>query len=103
MKKTIDFGLLYKKGESFKLTGYCDSDYTGDHDTKRSTTEYIFRIGLEKFFSVVRDNQLCHYQSWKQSIVIWYCRKNINLTNSRVMIMNSMTNLDYMHLIVLIT
>ena len=31
VKSTIDYGLLYKKGEECKLVGYCDSDYAGDH------------------------------------------------------------------------
>ena len=35
MKSTIDFGLLYKKDEGYKLIGYCDNDYAEDHDTRR--------------------------------------------------------------------
>ena len=31
VKSTIDYGLLYKKGEDCKLVGYCDADYAGDH------------------------------------------------------------------------
>ncbi|RVX10690.1 Retrovirus-related Pol polyprotein from transposon RE2 [Vitis vinifera] len=42
---TIDYGLLYKKGEDCKLVGYCDADYEGDHDTHRSTTGYVFMLG----------------------------------------------------------
>ncbi|KAE8673443.1 Detected protein of unknown function [Hibiscus syriacus] len=38
VKSTIDYGLLYNKGEDYKLVGYCDADYAGDHDTRRSTT-----------------------------------------------------------------
>nr|CAN79780.1 hypothetical protein VITISV_041885 [Vitis vinifera] len=45
VKGTIDYGLLYKKGEDCKLVGYCDADYVGDHDTHRSTTGYVFMIG----------------------------------------------------------
>ena len=45
MKGTIDYGLLYKKGEDCKLVGYCDADYEGDHDTHRSTTGYVFMLG----------------------------------------------------------
>ena len=39
--------LLYKNDESCKLTSYCDADCTGDHDSRRSTTRHIFRIGSE--------------------------------------------------------
>ena len=45
MKSTIDYGLLYKKGEHCKLVGYCDVDYPGDHDNRRSTTGYVFKLG----------------------------------------------------------
>ncbi|KAE8657119.1 hypothetical protein F3Y22_tig00116996pilonHSYRG00002 [Hibiscus syriacus] len=38
VNSTIDYGLLYKKDEDCKLFGYCDVDYAGDHDTRRSTT-----------------------------------------------------------------
>ena len=47
VKSTIDFNLLYKKCESYKLIGYCDAGYTGDHDTRRSTIGYVFRIMFE--------------------------------------------------------
>ena len=33
------------ESESYKLTCYYDADYVEDHDTRRSTTEYVFRIG----------------------------------------------------------
>ncbi|XP_062114705.1 secreted RxLR effector protein 161-like [Humulus lupulus] len=45
IKGTIDYGLMCKKGESCKLVGYCDTDYAGDHDTRRSTTGYMFMLG----------------------------------------------------------
>ncbi|XP_028100619.1 uncharacterized protein LOC114299981 [Camellia sinensis] len=45
VKDTIDFGLMYKKGEDCKLVGYCDANYARDHDTHRSTTGYVFMLG----------------------------------------------------------
>ncbi|CAL5438464.1 unnamed protein product [Camellia sinensis] len=45
VKDTMDCGLLYKKGEDCKLVGYCDADYAGDDDTRRSTTGYVFMLG----------------------------------------------------------
>ncbi|XP_049372648.1 uncharacterized mitochondrial protein AtMg00810-like [Solanum verrucosum] len=45
VKSTIDYGLLYKKGEECKLIGYCDSDYGRDHNTRRSTTCFVFKFG----------------------------------------------------------
>ncbi|KAA3467751.1 Integrase, catalytic core [Gossypium australe] len=48
VKGTLDYGLLYKKGEVCKLAGYCHADYAGDHDTRRSTTSYVFKFGSGK-------------------------------------------------------
>ncbi|XP_058071232.1 uncharacterized mitochondrial protein AtMg00810-like [Magnolia sinica] len=45
VKGTIDLGLLYKKSGVCKIVGYCDADYGGDHDTRRSTTGYVFNLG----------------------------------------------------------
>ncbi|CAL1355518.1 unnamed protein product [Linum trigynum] len=45
VKGTIDHGILYKKGAYCKLEGYCDADYAGDLDTRRSTTGYVFTLG----------------------------------------------------------
>jgi len=45
VKSTIDYGIFYKRGEIIKLEGYCDADYAGDHDTRRSTTGYAFSLG----------------------------------------------------------
>ncbi|XP_071717990.1 secreted RxLR effector protein 161-like [Rutidosis leptorrhynchoides] len=45
VKGTLSFGLTFKKGEGCRLTGYCDADYAGDHDTRRSTTGYVFMLG----------------------------------------------------------
>ncbi|KAK2977442.1 hypothetical protein RJ640_028603 [Escallonia rubra] len=48
---TIDYGIFYKKGGDYKLVGYCDADYAGDHDTRRSTTgEKVLQeeIGLQQ-------------------------------------------------------
>ncbi|TYK19341.1 putative mitochondrial protein [Cucumis melo var. makuwa] len=33
------------KGQDCKLEGFCDADYAGDHDTQRSTTGYLFKLG----------------------------------------------------------
>ena len=44
VKNTFDYDLLYKKGESCKLTGYCDVNYAENHDTRRSTIRYVFII-----------------------------------------------------------
>ncbi|CAM8919002.1 unnamed protein product [Rhodiola kirilowii] len=45
VKGTTNYGLLYKKGVEGKVIGYSDADYAGDHDTRRSTTGYMFHMG----------------------------------------------------------
>ena len=45
VKGTIDYGFLYKRTKDYKLVGYYDADYAGDHDTRRSTTCYVFMFG----------------------------------------------------------
>ena len=38
---TTDYGLKFG-GNASGLVGYCDADYAGDRDTRRSTTGYVF-------------------------------------------------------------
>uniref|UniRef100_A0A1X7V2K5 Reverse transcriptase Ty1/copia-type domain-containing protein n=1 Tax=Amphimedon queenslandica TaxID=400682 RepID=A0A1X7V2K5_AMPQE len=42
---TINYGLLYAREESLKCLGYSDSDWTGDLDKRKSTSEYGFLVG----------------------------------------------------------
>jgi hypothetical protein len=44
LKGTLDFGLLYRRGESH-LLGYSNSDWAGDRDDRKSTTGYLFLLG----------------------------------------------------------
>ena len=41
---TVDVGLVFEQKDSQYLVGYCDSDYAGDLDKRRSTTCYVFTI-----------------------------------------------------------
>ncbi|XP_048236301.1 secreted RxLR effector protein 161-like [Ricinus communis] len=45
VKSTLGYGIMYKKGGDCKLVGYCDANYAGDHDTRHSTTGYVFMLG----------------------------------------------------------
>jgi hypothetical protein len=39
---TTSYGITFGKGSG--LLGYCDADYAGDLDTRRSTTGYVFTL-----------------------------------------------------------
>jgi len=41
MVGTVERGIIYGPSES-ELEGYCDADYVGDIDTRRSTMGYVF-------------------------------------------------------------
>lgn len=45
IKGSLDYGIFYSCSSKFMLTGYCDSDYAGDLDDRKSTTGFIFFIG----------------------------------------------------------
>jgi hypothetical protein len=49
IKGTIDFGLLYPSSNEFKLVGYSDSDWGGDVDDRKSTTGFVFYLGISAF------------------------------------------------------
>jgi len=36
---------MYKKGENVRLIGWSDSNYVGDIDDRKSTSEYVYMIG----------------------------------------------------------
>jgi len=48
-KCRIDFGLLYPSSNEFKFVGYSDSDWGGDVDDRKSTTEFVFYLGSSAF------------------------------------------------------
>ena len=62
MKGTLDYGLFYMKGAPCKIIGYYDADYAGDHDTRRSTTEYISILDQPQYHGAAEDNQLFHFK-----------------------------------------
>ncbi|XP_019105476.2 uncharacterized mitochondrial protein AtMg00810-like [Beta vulgaris subsp. vulgaris] len=57
MKGTIDYGILYRNNKEIEVVEYCDADYAGDLDTRRSTTGYVFNLGTGAVSWCRRDNQ----------------------------------------------
>nr|XP_048324835.1 wall-associated receptor kinase 5-like [Ziziphus jujuba var. spinosa] len=82
VKGTINLGLLYKRGEECKLVGYCDADYAGDHDTRRSTTGYIF--SLDSGVSSVSNIEDIHNRD-KASNFLWETRLGIVAETARAL------------------
>ncbi|CAL9002439.1 unnamed protein product [Prunus brigantina] len=41
---TLDYGIEFKKGKATTLIGYCDSDWAGSEDDRRSTSGYAFTL-----------------------------------------------------------
>lgn len=39
---TVNMGIVYRSDAADELQSYCDSDYAGDLDSRRSTTGYVF-------------------------------------------------------------
>ena len=46
IQKTLDVGLIFEKDDMVgqHVVGYCDLDYAGDLDKRRSTTGYVFTL-----------------------------------------------------------
>ncbi|MCO5571598.1 hypothetical protein L7F22_025344 [Adiantum nelumboides] len=42
---TLDYGITYTRGGDSTLVGFCDSDWAGDIDGRRSVTGYCFSLG----------------------------------------------------------
>ena len=49
VKRTMEFGLFYPYDDEAMLYGYSDSDWGGDQDERKSTTGYIFYLGMTAF------------------------------------------------------
>ncbi|XP_031091099.1 uncharacterized protein LOC115996099 [Ipomoea triloba] len=45
VKGTLGQGVIYKRSGGNTLAGYCDADYAGDCETRRSTTGYVSMLG----------------------------------------------------------
>ena len=50
IKGTSDYGLVFGKDKECKLVGYCDSDYAGDLDDRKSTSGNVFFLWIKTYF-----------------------------------------------------
>ena len=42
LKRTVNYGIHYKKGGDGELLAFTDSDYAGDMEDRKSTSGYVF-------------------------------------------------------------
>ena len=47
MKGNLDLCLVFKRSKNLELFGFCDSDWGGDPNDRRSTSGYCFKLSVE--------------------------------------------------------
>lgn len=68
---TPDYGLIYQRTTATpQLTGYCDADYGGDLDTRRSRSGYIFHSDLASSPGAPKVKSVQHSPQQKPSILL---------------------------------
>lgn len=73
LKGTLDFGIVYQRTSTTpKLTGFCDADYGGDIDTRRSRSGYVFKLG-SSLIAWSSQGQKCTAQSTTEAEYIVAC------------------------------
>ncbi|KAL1321588.1 hypothetical protein AAHE18_14G137900 [Arachis hypogaea] len=50
LKGTLEYGMFYSASDKFKLMGYCDSDYAGVIDDRKSTTGFVLFLENNTIF-----------------------------------------------------
>ena len=73
LKGTSNFGLIYQRQSgNTRLTGFCDADYGGDIDTRRSRSGYFFKLGAS-LIAWSSQGQKCTAQSTTEAEYIAAC------------------------------
>lgn len=70
LQGTKECGLFYKKGEKSYLFGFTNSDCAGDSDERKSTSGYVFIMGIGTVHGHQRSNLLSHYQPLKLNFLL---------------------------------
>ncbi|RVW81965.1 Retrovirus-related Pol polyprotein from transposon TNT 1-94 [Vitis vinifera] len=68
LQGTKDLMLTYQRTSLLDVVGFCDADFAGCIDDKKSTTGYIFMMAGELYLGKVSSRHLQHPQLWRQSM-----------------------------------
>ncbi|RVW62328.1 Retrovirus-related Pol polyprotein from transposon TNT 1-94 [Vitis vinifera] len=68
LQGTKDLMLTYQRTNLLDVVGFCDADFAGCIDDKKSTTGYIFMMAGELYRGKVSSRHLQHPQLWRQSM-----------------------------------
>jgi hypothetical protein len=47
VKGALQFGIMYTKSKDPRLCGYIDSDWASSMDDRKSTSRYVFSLGVQ--------------------------------------------------------
>jgi hypothetical protein len=73
LQGTPDYGLIYRRPSiTPQLTGFCDADYGGDIDTRRSRSGYVLQFG-SGIIAWSSQSQKCTAQSTTEAEYIAAC------------------------------
>ncbi|RVW47612.1 Retrovirus-related Pol polyprotein from transposon TNT 1-94 [Vitis vinifera] len=75
LQGTKDLMLTYQRTNLLDVVGFCDADFAGCIDDKKSTKGYIFMMAGGAVSGKVSSRHLQHPQLWRQSM--WHVMKHV--------------------------
>jgi hypothetical protein len=71
VKETSDIKITYNEGKELIPEAFCDADYAGDTDTRKSTTESVLTINGSPIAWTSRLQKPYHYPRENPNIMHW--------------------------------
>lgn len=69
-KGTANFGIFYRKVENPCLCGFTDSDYAGNVEDKKSTSDFVFMMGSEAISWLAKKQQIVTLSTTEAKFVV---------------------------------
>lgn len=91
--RTAEYSLKFSAGTKFDIVGYCDSDYAGDLEERKSTSGCVFMVGgsvvswrSERQFVVATSTTEAEYIAAAEAVkeLIWLRRLFEEITGDKV-------------------